>query len=519
MFLLLLTIPGLSWSASPAILNYQGKLSDSDGNPTTATVPMVFGIYSAATGGAPLFTDTRAGVPVSNGIFNVLIGTGTLGGSIGDLIQTVQTNTTLYLQVTVNGTPLTPRQQLVASPFSLAVAGLNIDAANNRLGVGVSPSYSLDISGDINLTGQLRQNGTPAVFSNWTVTGSDIYRNSRVRIGSAVAPAYVLDVTGSAQVSSSMTVTGNGLSGASPVFQVVGGTMTVLANGNVGIGTTTPGYRMDVVGNARISGLGGGGTQMVVADNTGILSAQAIPGGGSPVSGSGSASRLAFWTSGSAISYNANFYWDDSNARLGIGTTSPSQKLHVAGDAVVNGGMQFGANSAYINGYDTVNPFIELMVGDTGSGNTYGHGLILRRARTGTGATNWGNIGMINDTTLGIGTLNAIGTSNNILAIDSSGYVGIGTTSPDYRLDVSGDINLTGQLRQNGTPAVFSNWTITGSDLYRNSKVRVGNNTAPTYTMDVYGTLGLRSDGANSGELKVNYTGSAPAGYYATYAP
>ena len=52
-----------------------------------------------------------------------------------------------------------------------------------------NPSYTLDVDGDINLsTGStLKINGTDAVFSNWTVSGSDIYRSSgNVGIGRRV---------------------------------------------------------------------------------------------------------------------------------------------------------------------------------------------------------------------------------------------------------------------------------------------------------------------------------------------
>jgi|GEM_PF-2390218 hypothetical protein len=62
-----------------------------------------------------------------------------------------------------------------------------------------------------------------------------------------------------------------------------GGAKSYIA-GSVGIGTTpTASYKLDLSGTARVSGtttlssLGGGGTQMVVADNTGVLSTQAIP--------------------------------------------------------------------------------------------------------------------------------------------------------------------------------------------------------------------------------------------------
>lgn len=51
----------------------------------------------------------------------------------------------------------------------------------------------------------------------------------------------------------------------------------IMANGgNVGVGTFTPTETLHVVGSARVTNLGGGGTQMVVTDNNGVLSASAI---------------------------------------------------------------------------------------------------------------------------------------------------------------------------------------------------------------------------------------------------
>jgi hypothetical protein len=44
--------------------------------------------------------------------------------------------------------------------------------------------------------GVLGHQAIPSGSSNWTITGSDLYRNSKVRIGSTVAPVYTLDVTG-----------------------------------------------------------------------------------------------------------------------------------------------------------------------------------------------------------------------------------------------------------------------------------------------------------------------------------
>ena len=49
------------------------------------------------------------------------------------------------------------------------------------------------------------------------------------------------------------------------------------------------------------------------------------------VSGTGAATRVAFWTGTNTLAANANLYWDNVNGRLGIGTASPSAQLHTTG--------------------------------------------------------------------------------------------------------------------------------------------------------------------------------------------
>jgi hypothetical protein len=51
-----------------------------------------------------------------------------------------------------------------------------------------------------------------------------------------------------------------------------------------------------------------------------------------PVTGTGTAGQVAFWSSGSAITGEANLFWDATNDRLGIGTATPATRLSVSGD-------------------------------------------------------------------------------------------------------------------------------------------------------------------------------------------
>ena len=53
-----------------------------------------------------------------------------------------------------------------------------------------------------------------------------------------------------------------------------------------------------------------------------------------PVTGTGAATRVAFWSSGSAISSSNALNWDNTNGYLGINTASPVAQFQVRGNAV-----------------------------------------------------------------------------------------------------------------------------------------------------------------------------------------
>jgi hypothetical protein len=130
----------------------------------------------------------------------------------------------------------------VSSNFEVGSAKLFVDTANTRVGVGKgTPGYTLDVDGDINISAgsQLRVDGTPAVFSNWEVSGSDIYRLSRVGVGASSIDAN-LHVEGNAYVSSDLEV------GSANLY-------VDTTNSRVGVGTTTPDSNLHVEGNVNVS--------------------------------------------------------------------------------------------------------------------------------------------------------------------------------------------------------------------------------------------------------------------------
>lgn len=94
----------------------QGVLNDSGGAPVSATVSMIFRIYDVATGGTALWNETQS-VPVSNGLFNVQL------GSVQTMPLSVFMQDTLYLGIQVGADPeMTPRQRIVSGSYTYRAA-------------------------------------------------------------------------------------------------------------------------------------------------------------------------------------------------------------------------------------------------------------------------------------------------------------------------------------------------------------------------------------------------------------
>ncbi len=73
--IMLLMAVGNLYADVPQMINYQGRLTDFQGDPVNATVSMTFTIYDQASGGTVWWTETQASVQVSNGLFAVILGT------------------------------------------------------------------------------------------------------------------------------------------------------------------------------------------------------------------------------------------------------------------------------------------------------------------------------------------------------------------------------------------------------------------------------------------------------------
>lgn len=71
---------GFSSWAAPPLVNYQGKLTDASGEPVTdPALSVIFRIFDAQTLGSLLWEEAQT-VNVQDGIYNVMLGSGTRKG-------------------------------------------------------------------------------------------------------------------------------------------------------------------------------------------------------------------------------------------------------------------------------------------------------------------------------------------------------------------------------------------------------------------------------------------------------
>jgi hypothetical protein len=102
---------------TPLLVGYQGALFDAQGQPAQGSADVDVAIFDAAQGGTQLYAESHPGVPLVDGTFDVQIGAGT--SPTGAFDEQTFAGPEAWLELTVDGEVLTPRQRLVAVPYAL----------------------------------------------------------------------------------------------------------------------------------------------------------------------------------------------------------------------------------------------------------------------------------------------------------------------------------------------------------------------------------------------------------------
>ncbi|MFH1428449.1 MAG: hypothetical protein ABIH39_01780 [Candidatus Margulisiibacteriota bacterium] len=304
------------------------------------------------------------------------------------------------------------------------------------------------------------------------------------------------------------------------------------SNGNVGIGTTNPMEKLDIVSSAASGEVIGLRVRQAI-DGTNYLQSSLATGiefylpsdiGTSPAGKIVAGKDISNWADGLSRKSNLQFYTASGNienniermritssGNVGIGTTNPGAKLDVNGDsfssgpwAVIQGGGRIAENTA-------------LRLFDSGSNDEniinmeFSHTTAQANARIrsiiqGNSAANGADLVFETSSDNG-GTFNS-----NQLYLDNSGNVGIGTSAPEKKLhiknDQTADVALFIQAADGGSQWSMGAWssndaTLRGFKDDGTESVRLMANGASYLTGGNVG-IGTTAPGA---KLDINYTG------------
>lgn len=114
-------IPAELRAGAPLKISFQGRLDES-GVPAVGAKTFVFKLYDALSGGTLVWTGDSQPVALVNGVFSAILAAG------APTLSTAAFAGARYLEITVDGVPLSPRQEMVSAPYALVAQALAPDA-------------------------------------------------------------------------------------------------------------------------------------------------------------------------------------------------------------------------------------------------------------------------------------------------------------------------------------------------------------------------------------------------------
>jgi hypothetical protein len=237
----------------------------------------------------------------------------------------------------------------------------------------------------------------------------------------------------------SLAIRGDGIDGIQILSdsaysgRIVFGDQNSNTAGQIRYDHSTDAFRFFTNGTEKVSILSGGqiqfnaygsgtftgtATQRLAVDSSGNVIE--IPIGSGPVDGSGAANKVTYWTDTDTISYNNNFHWDNTNGNLGVGTATPAATVQIVDSTS-------GASVLKVDGTNgTLFEVVDDLSGSLMSVND---------------AAGLPVFEVFADNHIVAGRYN-----QNDFYLNTSGNLGLGTSSPITKLNIKGDQSADGQL-------------------------------------------------------------------------
>ncbi len=252
--------------------------------------------------------------------------------------------------------------------------------------------------------------------------------------------------------------------------------MRLTPEGDLGLGVAAPKAKLDVGGLIRARGgiQFDDGTMLTTARGSGRVSpwwsiSMTATGDATAaaISGTGTANKLAKWLDNAGTLSDSVIA--ESNGNVGVGTASPALPLDVngsarAGQLVLSRGFAPAGKGGYLfagrGGPGTTDAEVGFFAANDGASGSSSEGpfFTLRGNNFTRTAGQRGNVYLAAGTDLaspapGEGAITFITGGAERVVLDSAGNVGVGTTNPQAKLDVAGDLKVSGNATVNGNIA------------------------------------------------------------------
>ena len=244
--------------------------------------------------------------------------------------------------------------------------------------------------------------------------------------------------------------------------------LSILSGGNVGIGTTSPSQKLEVRGSIGIERSNGAATSTIDMEGNFIFNA--------------------------ANGYNYKFRHNgadlvhfDQDGNVGIGTTDPVAKLELVGKQMITTGANASPQTEdylYIGGDGLAGTDAAIYIGNRGNGSGYG----WRMFYEGTGSGNNNKLKFKSEN---------LGSPVDVITMLQDGNVGIGTDSPNALLHVSHATAPTFRLSRTGTGQIWQQSIDSSGRLLINEAASEGGTQYTRLAIDDDGNVGIGTGSPN----------------------